>query len=138
MGTDHVRQGTGTDRSNESRHRRKKWGLLLEPTSTTPWSVFVKRVLVIIAAVGAFGCGVPDPPPLQPPEKPTAQALFEQGTLFARAGDVVRAEEYFVSAMNEGYPEERVLPPLLRVCVEAHRLTAALAYAEPYLAREPN
>ena len=51
--------------------------------------------------------------------------------------DWVRAEQYFASALRRGYPDTVVIPKLLRVCLGASRLRAALGYAEIYLLRHP-
>ncbi|MDH5491710.1 MAG: tetratricopeptide repeat protein [Myxococcales bacterium] len=55
----------------------------------------------------------------------------------AGRGDMVRAEQYLSAAMERGYPEDRVVPQLIRVCVASSRISAALSYAEPYLAAHP-
>ncbi len=39
--------------------------------------------------------------------------------------------------MERGFPEERALPTLLKICVAASRLNAALQYAEPHLRDHP-
>jgi Flp pilus assembly protein TadD len=55
----------------------------------------------------------------------------------AQRGDSLRAEQYYLAAQRAGYPESKVLPSLLEVCVSSGRLRSALGYAEPYLRRHP-
>lgn len=99
-----------------------------------------RRTLVwalLAAACGApaqHGGGASPPDPL---DTVTAEQLYAQGVQLGRAGDLVRAEQYIAAAIDRGYPEERALPTLMAVCVEASRLSAALGYAEPFLARHP-
>jgi predicted Zn-dependent protease len=66
-----------------------------------------------------------------------ATDLYQRGTALAQAQDYVRAEQYFVSAMQRGYPEEQLMAPLLSACIRSSRLSAALTYAEPFLERHP-
>jgi Flp pilus assembly protein TadD len=68
----------------------------------------------------------------------TPEELFELGQVFAVRGDLMRAEQYLLSAQEAGFPEERVLPALIRVFVGASRFRDALAHAEPALARRPD
>ena len=68
----------------------------------------------------------------------SAEQLFTQGVALAESGDVLRAEEYLSAAMERGYPQAQVLPVLLRVCLAASRLGAALSYAKPYLQLHPD
>jgi tetratricopeptide (TPR) repeat protein len=69
---------------------------------------------------------------------PAAAELFERGLGLAARGDALRAEQYLVLAMRAGHPEERVIVPLVRVCIASSRLRAALAHAQPYLQRRPD
>lgn len=64
--------------------------------------------------------------------------FFRQGLAAAERGDGVRAEQYLAMAREHGYPAERVLPALLKVCLASSRLRAALDYAEPYLRQHPD
>jgi tetratricopeptide (TPR) repeat protein len=67
----------------------------------------------------------------------TAQELFDRGLALARAGQLVRAEQYLSLAWARGFREEQALPVLLRVCLASSRLRTALGYAESRLARQP-
>lgn len=63
--------------------------------------------------------------------------LFERGKQFQAIGDLTRAEQYYAAAMQTGYPESKVLPLLLHVCIEGRRLQVAIDYAEPVLKKNP-
>jgi tetratricopeptide (TPR) repeat protein len=62
------------------------------------------------------------------------EQLANDGEGAATAGDFTRAEQYLAAALQRGAPPERILPRLLRVCINAHRYRAAVEYARPYLA----
>lgn len=84
-------------------------------------------------------CARPNAPPAHlRPQPPSAAALFDHGTRLARRGDSVRAEQYLVAALEHGYPEERGLPWLLRVCIEGSRLRSAVRHASLHLERHPD
>lgn len=74
---------------------------------------------------------------LDPLSEVTSQQLYDQGVAFAAHGDLIRAEQYFVAAIEKGQPEAQVLPMLVRICVASSRHSAALAHAEPYLRANP-
>lgn len=61
------------------------------------------------------------------------QQMMSEGVAAAQTGDFTRAEQYFAAALHRGGPPEEILPPLLRVCVSAHRYRAAVEYSRPYL-----
>ncbi len=65
------------------------------------------------------------------------ERLFERGKSFHAVGDLTRAEQYYAAAMQTGYPEAKVLPLLLRVCIAGSRLQVAIDYAEPVLKKNP-
>ena len=67
----------------------------------------------------------------------TPDKLFERGRAFASVGDMTRAEEYLAAAMEGGYDERKVVPILLRVCIQDHRYRVAIQYADRYLAKHP-
>lgn len=78
------------------------------------------------------------PPDHDPMQNVQARQLYDQGVALSGSGDLVRAEQYFLSAMQRGMPDQQVLPRLMGVCVAAQRFRAAVAYAEPYLERHPS
>lgn len=97
---------------------------------------------LVLASLVAACAGSRDqlrpPPDHDPMQNIQAQQLFEQGVSLSRSGDLVRAEQYFLSAMQRGMPDRQVLPQLMGVCVAAQRFRAAIAYADPYLERHPS
>ncbi len=99
------------------------------------------RALVLCGFLA--GCGArqnpetEEPPPVDPVDDVEATVLFRQGVELAHGGDLTRAEQYIGAAMVRGYPRDRALPVLMRVCIAASRLRVAIGYAEPYLAENP-
>ena len=87
------------------------------------------------------GCGERGRPP-----HPTAATIdrqpgahaFDRARALLRAGDTLRAEQYALLALRQGYPEQRVIVPLVQACLASSRLRAALVYAEPFLRRHPD
>jgi len=77
------------------------------------------------------------PPPSDPISNVEASELRAQGLGFARRGDLVRAQQYLSASMAKGFDEQVVVPELVKVCIASSRLRAALAFAEPYVARHP-
>ena len=68
---------------------------------------------------------------------PSAQDLYERGQQHATRGDLLRAEQYLSLAVRAGYPASDALPSLIRVCLRASRLRAALMHAQPVLSANP-
>lgn len=102
------------------------------------------RICVVLGlAIMGVACGAPRPrvdaaPPTDPLEQAPPEQLFQTGLVLASRGSLVRAEQYIAASIDRGYPEERGLPVLLRVCIASSRYGMALSYAEPYLRRNPN
>jgi tetratricopeptide (TPR) repeat protein len=71
-------------------------------------------------------------------ERTTGETFFHRGVALARAGQLVRAEQYLSLALGRGYQEEETLRALLGVCLASSRLRAALNYAESRLVRHPD
>jgi predicted Zn-dependent protease len=67
----------------------------------------------------------------------SAAELHAAGLRFLGAGDLLRAEQYFASALQQGYDERACIEGLLVATVRASRLRSALAYARPALDRFP-
>jgi tetratricopeptide (TPR) repeat protein len=63
--------------------------------------------------------------------------LAGRGDAFAAAGDMTRAEQYFVAALREGGEPARLVRRLISVCVADGRYPVALEYADDYLRRHP-
>ena len=98
------------------------------------------RAVVLLALCA--GCVEQTPKPTGTPGDPLksvpAKELFRRGIALGNAGDLIRAEQYLAATIDRGYPADRALPPLLRVCLASSRLRAALSHAEPYLAEHPD
>jgi tetratricopeptide (TPR) repeat protein len=98
-----------------------------------------RLVLIAIVCLGAACGGSQKQVRLKgdPLRQVSAKSLYRTGAAFADQGDYVRAEQYLVAALAKGYSEDKVLPVLLRACLESSRLRAGISYAEPYLSRHP-
>lgn len=100
--------------------------------------------LALVASVTAAGCATTqsnretESPEVRAEVERMRRIRWEQlandGEGAATAGDFTRAEQYLSAALQRGAPPERILPRLLRVCINAHRYRAAVEYARPYLA----
>ena len=77
-------------------------------------------------------------PPTDPIARISAGQLRVKGLAFARRGDLTRAQQYLSAAKLKGFDERIVVPEIVKVCIAASRLRAALAHAEPYLQRHPD
>jgi tetratricopeptide (TPR) repeat protein len=95
-------------------------------------------LLLVCAACGHAAAGPEETAPVDPVNDVAAEELFQRGVTLAQNGDLIRGEQYIGASILRGYPEERALPVLLKVCIAASRLRIAIGYAEPYLARHPN
>ena len=102
---------------------------------------------IFISLMLLLGCGNTSPKGANEPATQTEadplkniskEELFDQGIALARAGDMIRSEQYLAAAYDKGYNPEQVLPVLLAVCVQSSRLSAALNYATPELDRHPH
>ena len=103
-----------------------------------PWAF-----VVVLAMVGSIaGCHAKGPAdhPGTTAENRARQAerLVEHGRAYAEAGDSLRAQQYFASALKSGADEKVVLPLLLRACVEERNYRFAAEVAEAALSRRPN
>ncbi|MBZ0116634.1 MAG: tetratricopeptide repeat protein [Sandaracinaceae bacterium] len=98
------------------------------------------RRAVLASAILIAGCGGAAAAPIGNPDPlahVTPAELYERGLALGRAGDFVRAEQYLAASLERGHPEDQVVPVLVAACVQSSRLSSALSYAEPYLARHP-
>ena len=92
--------------------------------------------------IGGFGCAkAPQQKAQQYGEiirrETTPARLQARGEAAAMAGDLTRAEQYFVAAMKSGGPERLLITRLLVVCTTDNRYPAAATYGEEYLHRHP-
>jgi tetratricopeptide (TPR) repeat protein len=98
--------------------------------------------LLLMVGFALLGCaGAPTPPPKGAKDASdaglTPTQLLEVGANFAQTGDLVRAEQYLVAALEAGAPTRQALPILLRICVESRRYRVALEHAEGALGSDP-
>jgi len=108
----------------------------MSPRATAP--ALLAGLGVLLAACGNAPPAPAGPGPADPVADAHPEALFQHALALAQAGDLVRAEQYLAASIDRGYPEDRAMPVLIRVCVAASRLRIALGYAEPYLERHPD
>lgn len=71
-------------------------------------------------------------------EEHSRDLLVERGRAFAAVGDLTRAEEYLVDALDQGANDREVLPLLIDVCVRGGRLRSAIGHAENHLRKYPH
>ena len=95
-------------------------------------------LLFALVAACAGAAPKPAPAPGDPLKTVPPDELYRRGIALGNAGDLIRAEQYLAAAIDRGYPAEKALPPLLRVCLASSRLRAALSHAEPYLVEHPD
>jgi predicted Zn-dependent protease len=96
------------------------------------------KMWMVAIGLGVFACmGGPgaNAPTLEGTD--VAAASFAKANASAARGDSVRAEQYLSAALAAGYPEEVVVPELVRVCVGSNRLRTAVRYLAPYVRRHP-
>jgi Tfp pilus assembly protein PilF len=67
----------------------------------------------------------------------TPERLLARGLGFAQVGDLTRAEQYLVAALDAGASPDTVLPKLLVVCIANAHYRAGIEYAAPELQRTP-
>lgn len=68
----------------------------------------------------------------------TEDKLVDRGEAFAAVGDWTRAEQYLAAALDRGSDPERILPVLMRVCIEAEKYRVAADYARDYVRKKPD
>jgi tetratricopeptide (TPR) repeat protein len=106
--------------------------------------VSVIRAVAAALALALAGCGRPA---LSVPGADATHAthagqsveeLEERGQAFAAIGDPTRAEQYLSAALDKGADVRRVLPVLVRVCIESGRYRAASEHLRAYLLNDPD
>jgi tetratricopeptide (TPR) repeat protein len=66
------------------------------------------------------------------------EVLLERGRAFYAVGDLTRAEQYLAAALQSGADERKVMPLLMKVCIEDRKYRVALDYGENTLKRHPS
>lgn len=103
------------------------------------WGRRPGQALALLVAAGiTVGCTTPVPSRTPDPARSDAAALHATGRTLARQGDLLKAEQYMSLAVRAGYPAIKALPGLVRVCLRASRLRAALMHAQPVLEAHPD
>lgn len=92
----------------------------------------------LCCVLAAVSCAANPPRPTAKPAEPSVAIRYLQsGDYYAQRGDLLRAEQYFASAVNAGYPERSALPKLVRACLAGGRVRAAFGHVEAHLAHDP-
>lgn len=88
---------------------------------------------LVAGSIALSGCASqasqPEAPELAQQLSP-GENLFRAARNYARQGQSVRAEQYFLAAAHEGISEDVIFPLLLQSCVESGRLRSALGHVE--------
>lgn len=110
--------------------------------SSGGWSKWSGIAVALVCAAGSFGCSAPQSRMQEGVEAMKAESnpaqLAERGDAYAAAGDMTRAEQYFVAALRSGGEPARLVRRLVAVCVADGRYPVALEYADDYLRRHPS
>ena len=96
--------------------------------------------LALAFALSACGGGaaqgldprVARPEPTAAEQRAAAAELYRLGKEQARAGDSLRAQEYFATAIDSGGDPNLILPELMRAAISGTRYQAAIRYFEDY------
>jgi tetratricopeptide (TPR) repeat protein len=65
------------------------------------------------------------------------ERLYDYGRAYAQVGDLTRAEQYLAASIAAGGDSRKILPLLIRVCIQDGRYRVAIRYAEEYLHDHP-
>jgi tetratricopeptide (TPR) repeat protein len=95
------------------------------------------RCLLLTASGCGTGASVESAVPVTAPGVFSEQ-LFEKGLLFAGSGQSIRAEQYFLAAVEEGENWDTVFPHLVETCVGSGRFRSALSHVQDGLRRSPD
>lgn len=91
---------------------------------------------VVVTGLLAAGCAHSASDPAMAPgslrKGQTVDELYERGRAFAMIGDLTRGEQYLSAALEHGADPQKVLPPLVHICVEAGRYRVAADYMHAY------
>jgi len=98
-------------------------------------------IVSVACTAGAFGCSAPTSRVERGIEtmqrESTPGKLGAHGDAAAALGDMTRAEQYYMAALQAGGDKARLVRRLVAVCVVDGRYPVALEYAEHYLQDHP-
>jgi tetratricopeptide (TPR) repeat protein len=100
----------------------------------------MRATILIVSCAFLGACASTQPKEKHPAaeQKETIAEWTRRGDASASAGDMSRAEQYYVIALEMGADESAIVRRLLVACVSDERYPSALEYAEQYLRRHPN
>ena len=98
----------------------------------------MRAVTLLVFTLCACATTSPDAGGPTAAEAWSADALYRHGRQLASRGDLLKAEQYLALAVRAGYPAGEALPALVRVCMRASRVRAALRHARGALLRDPD
>jgi tetratricopeptide (TPR) repeat protein len=98
----------------------------------------IAACLLSLLACSTLACARPSPQVPQSLQEVPAEQLFARALELAAQGEYVPAEQFLQAARARGYPENKVIKELLKVCLASSRLDGALGHAVPYLERNPD
>ena len=108
-------------------------------------STWKRSVLIMLITLGIGACVSSSSsssrqattPRTDPLRTMKAAELFAFAEQYAAGGDTIRAEQYYRSAMDRGYSEDKVVPRLIAVCIRSSRYDIALLHALTSLENHP-
>lgn len=95
------------------------------------------RPLLIALAVSMVACSGHEKLPAAAPP-PAHQEWLEQGRQLDAQGQSVRAEQYYLAALQTGAEQELVFALLVETCIKSGRLGSALGYVDARLRLNPD
>jgi tetratricopeptide (TPR) repeat protein len=138
--------------SRAARLEHRVWRSCLDRTNATNatgatarWSTRGVLPLAVACAVGLLvaGCAASEATQVKKQAEIVRQEqawdrLFARGKAFAMVGDLTRAEQYLVAALDNGGNPSVVLPVLMSVLVEGKRYRLAIDLVENHLKTHPD
>jgi tetratricopeptide (TPR) repeat protein len=86
-----------------------------------------------ILALLLVGCAHATAAPTQPSPRMSPQQLFAVARLSEQRGDSLRAQQYYMAAMEQGFDSHQVMPRLLRLYVTDGQYRLAISRAKDVL-----
>jgi len=110
---------------------------------STRWTWIVGAFSLLSACAGAHyeprtAHNASESEPAEEKQSLTKGQLTEVASMLDQRGDVVRAEQYWMLALEEGAPADAILPQLIASFVRDRQYRLALQHAEQHLRSHPN